>query len=232
MINIISDKNILSIIEETNKIFNYKLNHTENKKLSSLLHQDFKYIIIDTEFINTDIEKIIEFEKTIKNKLILIIDEYSYNKNINLLQQKNIYNIIINYSDIHLRKQLIEFLHNPEEFENKNCYTDKNKQQPIETPKIISESKAVTGAISLHKKHQRKLRKKYNVNTEKVLVVEKTNTFKFCIKTISNLIRIVANILLYIFSGIGIICLIYPDTREGFIKIIHDNFAGLYSLFN
>ena len=231
MINIISDKNILSIIQETNKIFNYKLNHTENKKLSSLLHQDFKYIIIDNTFINTDIENIIEFEKTIKNKLILIIDEYSYNKNINLLQQKNISNIIINYSDIHLRKQLIEFLHNPKEFKKDDLYID-IKKQPIEIPKIISENKIVTSAISLHKKHQRKLRKKYNVNTEKVLVVEKTNTFKFCIKTISNTIRIVANILMFIFSGIGIICLIYPDTREGFIKIIHDNLAGLYSLFN
>ncbi|MDK2802741.1 MAG: hypothetical protein KFW09_05120, partial [Oscillospiraceae bacterium] len=141
-------------------------------------------------------------------------------------------NIIINYSDIHLRKQLIEFLHNPEEFENKNCYRDKNKQQPLEIPKIISESKVVTSAISLHKKYQRKLRKKYKVNTEKVLVVEKTNTLKFCIKTISSLVKTLANILLFIFSGVGIICLIYPDTREGFIKIIHDNFAGLYSLFN
>ena len=226
-----SDKNIFSIIQETNKIFNYKLNHNENKKLSSLLHQDFKYIIIDTEFINTDIEKIIQFEKTIKNKLILIIDEYSYNKNINLLQQKNISNIIINYSDIHLRKQLIEFLHNPKEFKKDDLYID-IKKQPIETPKIISESKAVTGAISLHKKHQRKLRKKYNVNTEKVLVVEKTNTLKFCIKTISSLVKTLANILLFIFSGVGIICLIYPDTRESFVKIVHDNLAGLYSLFN
>ena len=226
-----SDKNIFSIIQETNKIFNYKLNHNENKKLSSLLHQDFKYIIIDTEFINTDIEKIIQFEKTIKNKLILIIDEYSYNKNINLLQQKNISNIIINYSDIHLRKQLIEFLHNPKEFKKDDLYID-IKKQPIETPKIISESKAVTGAISLHKKHQRKLRKKYNVNTEKVLVVEKTNTLKFCIKTISSLVKTLANILLFIFSGVGIICLIYPNTREGFVKIVHDNLAGLYSLFN
>ena len=231
MINIISDKNILSIIQETNKIFNYKLNHTENKKLSSLLHQDFKYIIIDNTFINTDIENIIEFKNTINSKLVLIIDEYSYNKNIDKIKKNNISNIIINYSDIHLRKQLIEFLHNPKEFKKDDLYID-IKKQPIEIPKIISENKIVTSAISLHKKHQRKLRKKYNVNTEKVLVVEKTNTFKFCIKTISNTIRIVANILMFIFSGIGIICLIYPDTREGFIKIIHDNLAGLYSLFN
>ena len=231
MINIISDKNILSIIQETNKIFNYKLNHTENKKLSSLLHQDFKYIIIDNTFINTDIENIIEFKNTINSKLVLIINEYSYNKNIDKIKKNNISNIIINYSDIHLRKQLIEFLHNPKEFKKDDLYID-IKKQPIEIPKIISENKIVTSAISLHKKHQRKLRKKYNVNTEKVLVVEKTNTFKFCIKTISNTIRIVANILMFIFSGIGIICLIYPDTREGFIKIIHDNLAGLYSLFN
>ena len=231
MINIMSDKNIFSIIQETNKIFNYNLKHNENKKLSSLLHQNFKYIIIDNTFINTDIENIIEFKNTINSKLVLIINEYSYNKNIDKIKKNNISNVIINYSDIHLRKQLIEFLHNPEEFKKDDLYID-IKKQPIETPKIISESKAVTGAITLHKKHQRKLRKKYNVNTEKVLVVEKTNTFKFCIKAISTTIRIVANILLFIFSGVGIICLIYPETREGFIKIIHDNLAGLYSLFN
>ena len=231
MINVISSKNIFSIIQETNKIFNYNLKHNENKKLSSLLHQDFKYIIIDNTFINTDIENIIEFKNTINSKLILIIDEYSYNKNIDKIKKNNISNIIINYSDIHLRKQLIEFLHNPKEFKKDDLYID-IKKQPIEIPKIISENKIVTSAISLHKKHQRKLRKKYNVNTEKVLVVEKTNTFKFCIKTISTTIRIVANILLFIFSGVGIICLIYPDTREGFVKIVHDNLAGLYSLFN
>ncbi len=231
MINIMSDKNIFSIIQETNKIFNYNLKHTENKKLSSLLHQDFKYIIIDNTFINTDIENIIEFKNTINSKLVLIINEYSYNKNIDKIKKNNISNIIINYSDIHLRKQLIEFLHNPKEFKKDDLYID-IKKQPIEIPKIISENKIVTSAISLHKKHQRKLRKKYNVNTEKVLVVEKTNTFKFCIKAISTTIRIVANILLFIFSGVGIICLIYPDTREGFVKIVHDNLAGLYSLFN
>ena len=231
MINIMSDKNIFSIIQETNKIFNYNLKHTENKKLSSLLHQDFKYIIIDNTFINTDIENIIEFKNTINSKLVLIINEYSYNKNIDKIKKNNISNIIINYSDIHLRKQLIEFLHNPKEFKKDDLYID-IKKQPIEIPKIISENKIVTSAISLHKKHQRKLRKKYNVNTEKVLVVEKTNTFKFCIKAISTTIRIVANILLFIFSGVGIICLIYPNTREGFVKIVHDNLAGLYSLFN
>ena len=231
MINVISSKNIFSIIQETNKIFNYNLKHNENKKLSSLLHQDFKYIIIDNTFINTDIENIIEFKNTINSKLVLIINEYSYNKNIDKIKKNNISNIIINYSDIHLRKQLIEFLHNPKEFKKDDLYID-IKKQPIEIPKIISENKIVTSAISLHKKHQRKLRKKYNVNTEKVLVVEKTNTFKFCIKTISSLVKTLANILLFIFSGVGIICLIYPDTREGFVKIVHDNLAVLHSLFN
>ncbi|MDK2802690.1 MAG: hypothetical protein KFW09_04860 [Oscillospiraceae bacterium] len=105
------------------------------------------------------------------------------------------------------------------------------KKQPPEIRKIISGGKAVTKAISLHKKHQRKLRKKYNVNTEKVLVVEKTNTFKFCIKTISSLVKTLANILIFIFSGVGIICLIYPDTRDDFVKIIYENISSLNQLF-
>jgi len=62
--------------------------------------------------------------------------------------------------------------------------------------------------------HQKKLRERYNVSNEEVKVVEKPMAWKFVVKLIGQIFRLLANIILLLLALIGIVALLYPESRE------------------
>ena len=75
-----------------------------------------------------------------------------------------------------------------------------------------------------------KIRQKHNISDEKVVVIEKSNTVKFLFKVFLNGIKTAAWITLIILAAVGMMCLIYPETRTGFFKIISEIFTGTKNL--
>ncbi|MEE1154433.1 MAG: hypothetical protein UH241_04680 [Acutalibacteraceae bacterium] len=66
---------------------------------------------------------------------------------------------------------------------------------------------------------QKKLRTKYETD-ENVLVVEKSNTLKFILKLVINGTQLVATVLLILLATIGLLGLIYPETRQAYTNIL------------
>lgn len=63
------------------------------------------------------------------------------------------------------------------------------------------------------KEHQESLKERYDIE-EDVVVVEKTNTIKFLLKTMIGGARLIIAILVFILALIGLTALIYPDSRS------------------
>ena len=81
-------------------------------------------------------------------------------------------------------------------------------------------------------KQQQDLRQKHNVADEGVYIVEKSNTFKFLLRGMFTVLRIVVSAVFVILAAVGLICLIYPDTRNALIGVwngIIDNLLHLIS---
>lgn len=67
---------------------------------------------------------------------------------------------------------------------------------------------------------QAKLHEKYeDVESDKV-IVETSNSYKFTLNFIKTVVKSAAGISLILLAAIGIMTLIYPNTRTEFIKII------------
>lgn len=75
---------------------------------------------------------------------------------------------------------------------------------------------------------QSKIKKKHNINDKNVVIVEKSNTIKFLIKALILLIKTLAWILLITLASIGVLCLLYPDTRQEFMKVITEIFNEIF----
>lgn len=72
-------------------------------------------------------------------------------------------------------------------------------------------------------KQQEGLRRKYNLDTpENVVIVEKTNAYKFTLKAIQGIIKTAATVCLLLLATIGLMVLIYPSTREAFWNVIRE----------
>ena len=69
-----------------------------------------------------------------------------------------------------------------------------------------------------------------SLNDPNVVVVEKSNMAKFTVKTVTTALRTVANILLVLLAIIGILALIYPETRTGLLEIWKDTIDNLSHL--
>lgn len=72
-------------------------------------------------------------------------------------------------------------------------------------------------------KEQIRLKKKHQIDQENV-VVEKSNTYKFTIKTIISFIKLIATVTLLILAVIGLTTLVYPTLRQEFLTIFLDVF--------
>lgn len=67
-------------------------------------------------------------------------------------------------------------------------------------------------------KRQIQLKQKYQVTNPDIMVVEKSNTIKFMTKTVIALVKTVASIAIFLLSVVGLMALIYPETRNGLIN--------------
>lgn len=61
---------------------------------------------------------------------------------------------------------------------------------------------------------------KHNIQDKNVIVVEKSNMIKFSVRSIVALVRLSATILLLVLATVGLLCLIYPETRHAFLEIM------------
>lgn len=81
-----------------------------------------------------------------------------------------------------------------------------------------------------YKKKQLELKVKHHIDDPDVVVVEKNNMAKFTIKTLISVLRTTANILLVLLAIIGVLALIYPETRAGLLEIWKDTVNNLSHL--
>lgn len=71
-----------------------------------------------------------------------------------------------------------------------------------------------------NEKHQEKLKDKFGIEGQDVVVVERTNTFKFTVNTFISLICLLRNITLIALALIGILALCYPAPRTEVLLIL------------
>ncbi len=64
---------------------------------------------------------------------------------------------------------------------------------------------------------QETLKQKHNIENENVVVVEKTQLFKW----LTILLKSILSVFVLIFAAIGIFTLLYPELRNSFITILH-----------
>jgi hypothetical protein len=69
--------------------------------------------------------------------------------------------------------------------------------------------------------HQTKLRQKHNINNANVVVVEKSNTFKFIVRVLILIIKVAAGTALITLAAIGIYTLAEPELRALFIQFLN-----------
>lgn len=77
---------------------------------------------------------------------------------------------------------------------------------------------------------QKKLKKRYRINRDNVIIVEKNNVV---IKLLGKVIRLVIWILLLSLAALGLISLVYPDVRQQLLKVLLEavNQFKLYTRF-
>ncbi len=222
MIALILDNYLLEIVKQVTDIYHYEFEHLKDE--NSLPNtKKYKHIIIDTEYINCSFLEIIKLKDKFKSNIILITNENSYLRNQKVLEENNITDVILSDNKNVIKKQLISILFNPNNKENKP-YILKNKkdisQESIPPPKQQSQAIINAKARQIFRQRQNRLKKKYKVATDKVLVVEKSNMLKFSVNTIVKVVRLLLNILLFILASIGLLALVYPDPREDLYKIL------------
>ena len=81
---------------------------------------------------------------------------------------------------------------------------------------------------------QQKLRKKYDVEEEGIIRIEKKRLTEVLIKNITILIKTILGIIHILLSALGAICILYPDTRVAMYNVVKDliqqaiNLLGLW----
>ena len=66
---------------------------------------------------------------------------------------------------------------------------------------------------------QQQLKEKSQVQDKDTIIIEKDHFFKFTIRTVGSIIRVVAGILCCVLAAIGTAALIYPAPREELLQI-------------
>ena len=69
---------------------------------------------------------------------------------------------------------------------------------------------------------QQKLRKKYDVEEEGIIRIEKKRLTEVLIKNITILIKTILGIIHILLSALGAICIHYPDTRVAMYNVFKD----------
>lgn len=77
---------------------------------------------------------------------------------------------------------------------------------------------------------QVKLKKKHHLDAD-VVVLEKSNLLKFIISTIAKIVETVFYVGIGVLATLGVISLIYPQTREPLFQVMIDNFQYIKNIF-
>lgn len=72
------------------------------------------------------------------------------------------------------------------------------------------------------KNDQKRLKEKHKFDQDNIVVVEKSNIYKFTIKTFIGLVRLLASIIILTLAVIGLATLVYPEIRNEFLIILQD----------
>lgn len=87
---------------------------------------------------------------------------------------------------------------------------------------------AITQDEVKEEEEQKKLHEKYKDVKEDVKIIETSNSYKFTINTLKNIFHTFFSIVIYVLATIGVMTLIYPETREYilnvFVQIINTYF--------
>ena len=91
--------------------------------------------------------------------------------------------------------------------------------------------KGLVGEVKAEKEFEKKqdnLKEKYNLDiAEGVVVVEKTNAYKFTMKMLVSGVKALATICLLTLATAGLITLIYPSSRSAFLDVMNDIYYQL-----
>lgn len=74
---------------------------------------------------------------------------------------------------------------------------------------------------------QKELKQKYNIQQEDVIVVEKNNILKYIIKYVVGAVKLVATVIILTLAVLGLLTLIYPESRQELAKILLDIYMQL-----
>ena len=67
---------------------------------------------------------------------------------------------------------------------------------------------------------ENRIKEKHHITDENIVVVEKSNTLKFIIRILVLFLKTAAWITLIILAAVGILCLVYPETRWALFDIL------------
>lgn len=67
---------------------------------------------------------------------------------------------------------------------------------------------------------QNRIRQKHGISDENVKVVEKSNTVKFLIRILVLVLKTAAWIALVTLAAVGVLCLVYPETRQALWNVL------------
>ena len=79
-----------------------------------------------------------------------------------------------------------------------------------------------------NRKKQKKLREKFDIPKD-VVIVEKTNTFKFLVNVTGGVIKTAVLIIIFLLTVIGIVSLVFPVSRN---ELIHQFMITMKDLRN
>lgn len=69
---------------------------------------------------------------------------------------------------------------------------------------------------------QKKLRRKHSITEENVIIIEKSNIYKFTIHLLITAIKTIASLVLFILAFVGLATLAYPQIRQELLLVLID----------
>ncbi len=81
------------------------------------------------------------------------------------------------------------------------------------------------------KQEQKRLHTKHDIEDEDVIIVEKSNMVKFSVKSLGVVIRSSATMILLCLAAIGLLCIVYPETRHPLQEVVVQIFKQLTQYF-
>lgn len=81
-----------------------------------------------------------------------------------------------------------------------------------------------------YQREQRRLKEKHEITDPDVVVVEKDNMWKFLIRFLAGLIRMLAAILLLTLASVGLLAIVYPSPRAELLQVLSDIIRQIFRL--